>query len=78
MSLRSIAKEMEISPSYLSMLVNGKRQWTPALFSQYQDINQRKDAPKTEPQLALPDPPSKEQIKTRWHPICSWVKMEVA
>ena len=36
MSLRSIAKQLGISPAYLSMMVNGKRRWRPDLYQRYQ------------------------------------------
>ena len=35
MSLRQIAKELEVSPAYLSMMVNGKRPWRQDLYQRY-------------------------------------------
>ena len=34
-SLRYIAKELEISPAYLSYMVNGKRPWRKDLYQRY-------------------------------------------
>jgi len=34
-SLRQIAKELEISPAYLSYMVNGKRPWRKDLYQRY-------------------------------------------
>ena len=36
MSLRKIAKELDISPAYLSYMVNGERPWRPDLYQRYQ------------------------------------------
>ena len=38
MSLRQIAKELEISPAYLSYMVNGKRPWRRDLYQRYMGI----------------------------------------
>ncbi len=35
MSLRAIAKELEISPAYLSYMINGKRPWRKDLYQRY-------------------------------------------
>ncbi len=35
MSLRKIAKELGITPAYLSYMVNGKRRWRPDLYQRY-------------------------------------------
>jgi len=37
-SIRAIAKELGISHSYLSYLVNGKRPWSPDLYNRYQQL----------------------------------------
>ena len=37
-SLRSIARELEITPAYLSMMVNGKRPWRPDLKEGYERL----------------------------------------
>ena len=38
MSLRQIAKQLGISPAYLSYMVNGKRPWRPDLYDRYSEI----------------------------------------
>ena len=38
MSLRQIAKELEISPAYLSYMLNGKRPWRKDLYQRYMGI----------------------------------------
>ncbi len=38
MSLRSVAKQLGISPAYLSYMVNGKRPWRPDLKVQYEAL----------------------------------------
>ncbi len=38
MSLRAIAKELEISPAYLSYMVNGKRPWRKDLYQRYMGV----------------------------------------
>ena len=38
MSLRKQAKILEITPAYLSMLVNGKRRWQPDLYERYCEL----------------------------------------
>ena len=35
MSLRQIAAQMDITPAYLSYMVNGKRPWRPDLYERY-------------------------------------------
>ena len=37
-SLRQIAKELEISPAYLSYMVNGKRPWRKDLYQRYMGV----------------------------------------
>ncbi len=37
-SMRFIAKELGISHSYLSYMVNGKRPWSPELYNRYQQL----------------------------------------
>ena len=38
MSLRQIAKELGITPAYLSYMVNGKRPWRPDLYDRYRRL----------------------------------------
>ena len=38
MSLRAIAKELGISPPYLSYMVNGKRPWRKDLYQRYMGV----------------------------------------
>ena len=38
MSLRQIAKELGISPEYLSYMLNGKRPWRTDLYRRYVDV----------------------------------------
>ena len=38
MSLRTVAKELGISPAYLSYMVNGKRPWCPDLYERYGEL----------------------------------------
>ena len=38
MSLRQISKELEISPAYLSYIVNGKRPWQKDLYQRYMGV----------------------------------------
>ncbi len=38
LSLRAIVKELEITPAYLSMMVNGKRPWRKDLYEQYSGL----------------------------------------
>ena len=38
MSLRQIAKEMGISITYLSLMVNGKRKWRSDLYQHYTQL----------------------------------------
>ena len=38
MSLRQIAKELGISPAYLSYMINGKRPWRKDLYQRYMGI----------------------------------------
>ena len=35
LSMRQIAKELEISPAYLSYMFNGKRSWRKDLYQRY-------------------------------------------
>ncbi len=37
-SLRDIAKELDISPAYLSYMVNGKRPWRKDLYQRYMGV----------------------------------------
>ena len=37
-SLRQIAAELEISPAYLSYMVNGKRHWRKDLYQRYMGV----------------------------------------
>ena len=37
-SLRQIASELEISPAYLSYMVNGKRPWRKDLYQRYMGV----------------------------------------
>ncbi len=37
-SLRQIAKELDISPAYLSYMVNGKRPWRRDLYQRYMGV----------------------------------------
>ena len=38
LSLRQIAAELEISPAYLSYMVNGKRPWKKDLYQRYMGV----------------------------------------
>ena len=38
MSLRQIAKQLGITPAYLSYMVNGKRPWRPSLYDRYREL----------------------------------------
>ena len=38
MSLRQIAKELGISPAYLSYMLNGKRPWRKGLYQRYMGV----------------------------------------
>ncbi|MAF37901.1 MAG: hypothetical protein CL696_03300 [Chloroflexi bacterium] len=38
MSLRQIAKELGISPAYLSYMLNGKRSWRKDLYQRYMGV----------------------------------------
>ena len=38
MSIRAIAKELEISPAYLSYMINGKRPWRKDLHQRYMGV----------------------------------------
>ena len=38
MSLRQIAKELAISPAYLSYMLNGKRPWRKDLYQRYMGL----------------------------------------
>ena len=37
-SLRQIARELDISPAYLSYMVNGKRPWQKDLYQRYMGV----------------------------------------
>ena len=37
-SLRDIAKELDISPAYLSYMINGKRPWRKDLYQRYMGV----------------------------------------
>ena len=37
-SMRQIAKELEISPAYLSYMLNGKRPWRKDLYQRYMGV----------------------------------------
>ena len=37
-SLRQVAKELDISPAYLSYMVNGKRPWRKDLYQRYMGV----------------------------------------
>lgn len=41
MSLRQIAKQLGISPAYLSYMVNEKRPWKPDLYDRYHELVNR-------------------------------------
>ena len=58
MSLRQIAKELEISPAYLSYMLNGKRPWRKDLYQRYMGVVNSDDGSvnsqlKRPPQLAV-------------------------
>ena len=38
LSMRQIAKELEISPAYLSYMLNGKRPWRKNLYQRYMGV----------------------------------------
>ena len=38
MSLREIAKELDMSPAYLSYMINGKRPWRRDLYQRYMGV----------------------------------------
>ena len=38
LSMRQIAKELEISPAYLSYMLNGKRPWRKDLYQRYMGV----------------------------------------
>ena len=44
MSLRKIAKELGISPAYLSYMLNGKRPWRKDLYQRYMGVVNSDDA----------------------------------
>ena len=46
-SLRRIASELEISPAYLSYMVNGKRPWRKDLLTRYQNFVNKGDSVNT-------------------------------
>ena len=37
-SMRQIAKELDISPAYLSYMINGKRPWRKDLYQRYMGV----------------------------------------
>ena len=43
-SMRQIAKELEISPAYLSYMLNGKRPWRKDLYQRYMGVVNSKDS----------------------------------
>ena len=38
LSMRQVAKELGISPAYLSYMVNGKRPWRKDLYQRYMEV----------------------------------------
>ena len=38
LSMRQVAKELEISPAYLSYMLNGKRPWRKDLYQRYMGV----------------------------------------
>ena len=38
LSMRKVAKELRISPTYLSYMVNGKRPWRKDLYQRYMEV----------------------------------------
>ncbi len=38
LSLRQIAKLLDVSPAYLSYMLNGKRPWKPELYKKYLQV----------------------------------------
>ena len=38
LSMRKVAKELRISPAYLSYMVNGKRPWRKDLYQRYMEV----------------------------------------
>ena len=38
LSMRQVAKELRISPAYLSYMVNGKRPWRKDLYQRYMEV----------------------------------------
>ena len=38
LSMRQIAKELEVSPAYLSYMLNGKRPWRKDLYQRYMGV----------------------------------------
>ena len=61
MSLRSVAKELGITPAYLSYMVNGKRPWREDLYERYCEVVNTSTEIKAEsvnripPQIAISD-----------------------
>ena len=59
LSMRQIAKELEISPAYLSYMLNGKRPWRKDLYQRYmgvvntfvnsEELTKRETAPQSMP-----------------------------
>ena len=59
-SLREIAKELDISPAYLSYMVNGKRPWRKDLYQRYMGVVNtfvNSDGPSVNSQTARPPMP---------------------
>ena len=52
-SLRDIAKELDISPAYLSYMVNGKRPWRKDLYQRYMEVVNSEEAMVTQEASAI-------------------------
>ena len=71
MSLRKQARILGIAPSYLSMLVNGKRKWPDDLRYRYQElvnsfVNTTAGAGETEEEISLEFVSRKETLWRWW------------
>ena len=55
-SLRRIAKELEISPAYLSYMLNGKRPWLKDLYQRYMGVVNTFVNSEAESVNSLPEP----------------------
>jgi len=44
LSMKQIAKELEISPAYLSYMLDGKRPWRKDLYQRYMGVVNSKDS----------------------------------